>query len=189
MCINLPNFLVTTCNFTLLPITPLTMLLTIPILQSRNHRRTTKNNDIHTFLFFTIPTPIYAACWLFGGALIRPSAKIVRLIGDFNALCSLGGSDFNVHVCVLVRSWLQSLRSACVCHTGDATGSEVGSMKKEVWSDARNNRSAAIPAPCAGAICNFLLPTFTFILPTSMQGARTLHGMTRGVGFWRRYCC
>ena len=66
---------------------------------------------------------------------------------------------------------------------------EVRSMKKEVCSDARNNRSAAIPAPCTGAICNFLLPTSTFILPTSMPGVRTRHGMTLGVGFWRRYCC
>jgi hypothetical protein len=52
----------------------------------------------------SIPTPILAAHWLFGGALIRPSAKIVRLIGDCNALCSLGRSDFNVPACVLVRS-------------------------------------------------------------------------------------
>ena len=33
-------------------------------------------------------TPISAARWLCGGALIRPSTKIVRLIGDFNSLCS-----------------------------------------------------------------------------------------------------
>ena len=44
---------------------------------------------------------------------------------------------------------------------------EVGIVKKEVCSDARNNRSAAISAPGAGAICNFLLPTSYFLLPTS----------------------
>jgi hypothetical protein len=37
--------------------------------------------------------------WLWGGALIRQSAKIVQSIGDFNLLCSFGGSNFKSLVC------------------------------------------------------------------------------------------
>ena len=34
-----------------------------------------------------------------GDALIRPSAKIVQSIGEFNLLCSFGGSNFKSPVC------------------------------------------------------------------------------------------
>jgi hypothetical protein len=128
------------------------------------------------------------ARWLYRGALIHPSAKYVRLICDFHSLCNFSGGNFHVYGCfgarvaaVVIFYSRTTRRTQCVqvrsrssprhsLTTVVESPNEVGSMKKEVWSDARNNRSAAIPAPCTGAICNFLLPTSTFILSTSMQG-------------------
>jgi predicted Rossmann fold nucleotide-binding protein DprA/Smf involved in DNA uptake len=52
---------------------------------------------------FAIPTPIRAARWLGGSALIRPGAKIVRSIGDFNSLCSFVNTYANLRRSLIVR--------------------------------------------------------------------------------------
>ena len=58
--------------------------------------------------------PISAARWVGDGAPIRPSAKIVRLIGDLNSFCSFGGSNFNIYECL-----------------GATTKNEISSRKEE----------------------------------------------------------
>jgi hypothetical protein len=61
--------------------------------------------------------PILGARWLCGDALIHPSGEIIRLICDFNSLCSLGRSSFNIRVC-LGATVTASLRPASAGYTG-----------------------------------------------------------------------
>jgi hypothetical protein len=52
----------------------------------------------------------------------------VRLIGDFNALCSFGGSNFN-HPCVLAQQQPQSLFSAWNDVVGWGFGVGIGRIE------------------------------------------------------------
>jgi hypothetical protein len=98
----------------------------------------------------TIPTPIYAARWLWGGTLISPNGEIIRSICDFNLLCSFGGSRFKSHECFgAIATAVVIFREGMVHRVGNGCGvapsilrhsmttvgefpNEVGSMKKEV---------------------------------------------------------
>ena len=64
----------------------------------------------------TIFTPIYADCWLFGSALIRSSAKIVRSICDSNLLYSFDGSNVNTPICVSALMTAVVMFRYCMSH-------------------------------------------------------------------------
>ncbi len=71
-------------------------------------RRTTRWSQKYAFIDGTnnsdtsIPTPIYAARWLWGGTLISPNGEIIRSICDFNSLDNFCGRNLN-HTSVLVQ--------------------------------------------------------------------------------------
>ena len=129
----------------------------------------------------SIPTPIYAARWLFGGVLIRPNGEIIRSICDFNSLCSFcntyakpaplasfhAGCDSNdsrdaacwgcsvaCHRIGTLRDYTLAKNNDCGC----CCTNTKRRRKREVWS----MKSSLLI--CIDYFRSFLLPTLYFIL-------------------------
>jgi hypothetical protein len=94
------------------------------------------------------PTPIGAARWLGGGALIRPIEEIVRSIDDFNSLCSFGGSNFKSPVCLgATVAAVVIFRARMVHRVGNGCG--VDPLSTSFRDHSRGISYRAPPPSCA----------------------------------------
>jgi hypothetical protein len=106
--------------------------------------------------------------------LICPSAKIVQSIFDFNSLCSFGRSNFNIHEC---------LRTTVTASLLPASAGYTGHRVRPSTSFCDHSRGISYRSP--PVVCVF------YGKPREIPRCgcqRNRHGMTLGVGCWRRYC-